>query len=400
MLKELFTSTELSAMGSISTKLSDNKDVKSAEWYNFTNQTWEVRDAATHILLDLILPYTHVIRNMDYPLAIEIDNKNYQYLAPSVMDVNGNAGAPFFLYNLSLCAQAEVQEAFTLPSSNKLMLDIASGFYTTYGLGNVYLANTCRMVKITSRIPWGQTLSVAPKVIQNGQYVGVTSSDVLYLKSGEEVIIEGNFNLLVFGAANSSLSSIGQPFEILVGVQVLAFYDPANPGLPPLNSLLPSQAIGNPQTLDLSSVYLANAGHQILHNYSVAAGTSTMVNIGTANVLVTSFLGNQRTQVLAVNCTETYNLWVYPCLDNYALAIGAKGTQIATAAAATAYSPVFPSTSADGSHSNTNASTPYDLYDLGALVGIFPGYQIVIENTGAAAATVTMEELHYNNPIQ
>lgn len=399
MLKELFTASQLATTGQITTKLSDNKDVKSAEWYNFTNQTWEVRDAATKILLDIILPYTHVVRNMDYPQAIEIDNKNYQYLAPTVMDVNGNAGTPFFLYNLYLCQQAEVQEAFTLPYSNKLLLDPASGFYPAYGLGNVYLAHTSKLVKITSRIPWGMTLTIQPKVIDNGQYVGVTTSNVLYLKSGEEMVIEGNFNQLVFGGANDGLSTIGQPFQTLVGVQILAFYDPANEGLPPLDNLIPSQASGDPG-LELASVYLANSGHQFLHNYSVPVGTTTMANIGTANALVTSFLGNQRSQVLAVNCTETYNLWAYPCLDNYATQIGAKGIQIATTAPATAYSPAFPTTSADGSQSNTNASTPYDLYDLGALVGIYPGYQIVIENTGAAAATVTMEELHYNNPIQ
>ena len=399
MLKELFTAAQLATTGQITTKLSDNKDVKSAEWYNFTNQTWEVRDAATHILLDLILPYTHVIRNMDYPLAIEIDNKNYQYLAPAVMDVNGNAGAPFFLYNLSLCAQAEVQEAFTLPSSNKLVLDSSSGFYSAYGLGNIYLANTCRKVKITSYVPWGMQLEVEPLSIKNGNYVGATTAGKIYLKSGEEIVLEGNFNLLTIGSSNAGLSTVGQGFEKLIGVQILAFYDPANPGLPPLNALVPSQASGDPEGLDLSSVYLTNAGHQFVDNYSVPAGTATMANIGTANLSVTSFLGNQRTQVLAVNCTETYNLWVYPCLDNYALTIGAKGTQIATGAPATAYSPAFPSTSTDGSNSNTNSSTPYDLYDLVALVGIYPGYQIVIENTGAATAKVSMEELHYNNPI-
>lgn len=400
MLKELFTAAQLAVTGQISTKLSDNKDVKSAEWYNFTNQTWEVRDAATHILLDLILPYTHVIRNMDYPLAIEIDNKNYQYLAPAVMDVNGNAGSPFFLYNLSLCAQAEVQEAFTLPTSNKLLLDTASGFYNLYGLSDVYFAHTCKKVVITSRVPFGMQLEAAPYVIENGVYISQAPSVNFNLTSGEPLELEGNFNKITFGAGSQGLDTLSMTLQKTFSVEVKAYYDPANPGLPPIDSLVPSMADGTPGANDLLSVYGAHSGHQVIHNFSLAATTYSMVNVGYANGLTTSFLGNQRTQILAVNSTESYSLWVYPCIDIMAFSISAKGTEIATSVPATAYSPAFPTTSMDGSLSTTNLSTPYDLYDLGALVGIFPAYQIVVENNGAATATITIDEFHYNNPIQ
>lgn len=404
-LSTLWDNAIISAGGNLTERFKDKQGIKAAEWYNFTNMTFTLTDA-NGVTLDVILPYSHKVRNMDYPATFSLTNTVNTFEAAVMGSQDGTTGEMFFLYDFYDCPQVEAQEAYSVPSSTNYQLDASSGIYYVYGIGHTYLHNTCRKVKIKNRIPFGFRLEVIPYTIEGGQYVqvnGTASGKSLSIPAGQEVEIKGAINRLDFGGSITGLQANNLGFLQNVFIEIEAYYDTANPGLPPISPQTPTTpSLSGVENLTAEGAFLRYdfiTSNMLLHNAAVGASASDLFSLSTVSYNPT-ILGNQKSLLLGIVSSESYTLYAYGAYDTSLYYINPVGVQLANAAPATptAATPALPTTGLDNTQYSVGLMTFADTYDLIAKVGYYPAYVLVFTNeSGTNAATLTVLQMAFND---
>lgn len=407
MLQQLFSGaqlTNLQAGTTLSQAITDTKGIVSAEWFNFSNVTFTVMDLAKKTVLDVILPYSHKVKNMQYPTNFVVTSGEFNFLSQVLNAQDGSAANPFFLYGLYECPQAEADERFDVPRTTNLVLDQASGVYNVYGLSYINFNNTCKKVIVKNLMGRGWNLEVRPGTIVNGNYVDDTSpGDSFAFAPGMELTFQGEINRLVFGGGNSGLEQSGFGIANLV-LSVEAYYDTANPGLPPsaAGTTASTPSVGSPITLMAGAFqrFETYRNAQILNGAGVGASGSEMFTISVMSN-TGYMLGNQRSLLLGIESSQAYDLVAYGCFDSSIYYTNNKGVTLATSQAATPTTgtPPIPSSSLDGTNVFLDLTTYMDVYDLVAQVGLYPAYILAYTNTAASAATLSAYVLNFNNSL-